>query len=73
MFRELGYRPWEARALNKLGRLLDDKGDPAGACWAWHSALGIFRELDMPEAAEVATRLDPLGLDTSGNEAATPP
>jgi tetratricopeptide (TPR) repeat protein len=72
VFRQLGYRPWEARALNNLGRLLDDKGDPTGARRAWHSALGIFCELDMPEAAEVATRLNPLGLDTSGNEAATP-
>jgi hypothetical protein len=38
--------------------LLADKGDLTAACRAWHSALMIFRELDMPEAAEVAAWLD---------------
>jgi DNA-binding SARP family transcriptional activator/predicted negative regulator of RcsB-dependent stress response len=57
-FREFGFRHWEARALNSLGLLLAAKGDPTAARAAWRAALAIFQELDMPEAAEVATRLD---------------
>jgi tetratricopeptide (TPR) repeat protein len=57
-FRDLGHRPWEARALNSLGLLLAAKGDPTAACQAWRSALAIFRELDMPEAGEVAAWLN---------------
>jgi DNA-binding SARP family transcriptional activator/tetratricopeptide (TPR) repeat protein len=56
-FHDIGFRHWEARALNSLGMLLA-KSDPTAACRAWHSALTIFRELDMPEAAEVAAWLD---------------
>lgn len=54
VFRQCGLRQWEARVLYSLGRLETAKGDPAAASSAWHSALAIFRELDMPEAAEVA-------------------
>jgi hypothetical protein len=57
-FHDVGFRSWEARALNSLGLLLADKGDPTGACRARHSALAIFRELGMPEAAEVAAWLE---------------
>jgi tetratricopeptide (TPR) repeat protein len=57
-FRDLGYRPWEAQALNSLGRLHAAKDDLAAARAAWRSALAIFRELNMPEAAEVAARLE---------------
>jgi DNA-binding SARP family transcriptional activator/tetratricopeptide (TPR) repeat protein len=57
-FRDLGYRQWEARALNSLGSLQAAMGDMAAARAAWHLALAIFQELDMPEAAEVAARLD---------------
>jgi tetratricopeptide (TPR) repeat protein len=56
-FQGLGFRPWEARALNSLGMLLATRGDPTAACRAWRSALAIFRELDMPEASDVAARL----------------
>jgi tetratricopeptide (TPR) repeat protein len=56
--RDLGYRPWEARALHSLGLLLAEEGDLTAARAAWHAALAIFQELDMPEAAEVAARLD---------------
>jgi tetratricopeptide (TPR) repeat protein len=56
-FREFGFRNWEARALNSLGLLLVAKSDPTAARRAWRAALAIFQELDMPEAAEVATRL----------------
>jgi hypothetical protein len=38
--------------------LLADNGDLTAACQAWHSALAIFRELGMPEAAGVAAWLD---------------
>jgi DNA-binding SARP family transcriptional activator/tetratricopeptide (TPR) repeat protein len=57
-FRELGHRSWEARALNSLGRLHAAKGDPAAASSAWRPALTIFGDLRMPEATEVAARLD---------------
>ena len=57
MFRELGRPLWEARACNSLGALLATRGDLTAACRAWHSTLAIFRELDMPEAADVAARL----------------
>jgi DNA-binding SARP family transcriptional activator/predicted negative regulator of RcsB-dependent stress response len=57
-FRDLELRHWEARVFNSLGLLLDAKGDPTAACRVWHSALAILRELDMPEAAEVAARLE---------------
>jgi DNA-binding SARP family transcriptional activator/predicted negative regulator of RcsB-dependent stress response len=56
-FREFGFRNWEAHALNSVGLLLAAKGDPTAARWAWRAALAIFQELDMPTAAEVATRL----------------
>jgi DNA-binding SARP family transcriptional activator len=56
-FHDIGFRPWEARALNSLGMLLA-KSDPTAAGQARHSALAIFRELGMPEAAEVAAWLD---------------
>jgi hypothetical protein len=58
VFRELGYRPWEARALSSLGRLRAAKQDREGAFSAWLDALAIFGELGMPEATEVAARLD---------------
>jgi DNA-binding SARP family transcriptional activator/uncharacterized protein HemY len=57
-FSDLGYGPWEARVLNSLGMLHAAKDDPAAARAAWRSALAIFRELNMPEAAEVAARLE---------------
>jgi hypothetical protein len=57
VFRQCGLRQWEARVLNSFGMLHAARGDPAAASSAWHSALAIFRELDMPEAAEVAARL----------------
>jgi DNA-binding SARP family transcriptional activator/predicted negative regulator of RcsB-dependent stress response len=60
-FHDIGFRPWEARALTSLGMLLADKGDLTAACRAWRSALTIFRELDMPEAAEVAAWLEDQG------------
>jgi DNA-binding SARP family transcriptional activator/predicted negative regulator of RcsB-dependent stress response len=59
VFRDLGYRRWEARALDSLGLLLAAKGDRIAARSAWRSALAILRELDMPEATEVAGRLNP--------------
>jgi hypothetical protein len=34
------------------------KGDPAAVSSAWHNALAIFCEVDMPEAAEVTAWLD---------------
>jgi hypothetical protein len=58
VFRERGLRQWEARALDRLGALLAAKGDSIGACRAWRSALAIFREFGMPEATEVAARLE---------------
>jgi DNA-binding SARP family transcriptional activator/tetratricopeptide (TPR) repeat protein len=58
VFRERGLRPWEARALDSLGMLLAAKGDSIGACRVWRSTLAIFRELGMPEATEVAARLE---------------
>jgi DNA-binding SARP family transcriptional activator/tetratricopeptide (TPR) repeat protein len=61
-FCERGLRHWEARALNSHGRLQAAKGDPAAASSACHSALAIFRELDMPEAPEVAAWLKRQGL-----------
>jgi hypothetical protein len=57
-FRNLGYRPREAQVLNSLGLLLAAKSDPTAAGSAWQTALAIFRELHMPEATEVAVRLD---------------
>jgi len=57
-FRERGLRHWEARALNSFGMLLAAKREQAAAGTAWQSALVIFRELDMPEAADVAARLE---------------
>jgi DNA-binding SARP family transcriptional activator/tetratricopeptide (TPR) repeat protein len=56
--RDLGFRSREAQVLNSLGMLLAAEGDPTAACQAWHSALTIFHELDMPEAEEVAAWLD---------------
>jgi DNA-binding SARP family transcriptional activator len=58
VFRDLGYRHSEARVLNSLGLLLATRGDRNAARSAWRDALAIFRELDMPEAVEVAARLD---------------
>jgi hypothetical protein len=58
VLRKFGNRPWEARTLDSLGRLLDDKGDPTGARQAWHGALAILQELGMPEATEVAAWLE---------------
>ena len=58
MLHERGLRPWEARTLDSLGTLLDDKGDHTAARQAWHGALAIFRELGMPEATEVAAWLE---------------
>jgi tetratricopeptide (TPR) repeat protein len=55
-FHDIGFRSWEARALTSLGTLLA-KRDPTAAYRAWKSALAIFRELNMPEAADVAARL----------------
>jgi tetratricopeptide (TPR) repeat protein len=60
--RDLELRHWEARVLNSLGLLLDAKGDPAAARSAWQAALAMFRQLDMPEAANVASRLEDQGL-----------
>jgi tetratricopeptide (TPR) repeat protein len=57
LFRDLGYRPLEARALNSLGMLLATRGDLTAGCRAWHGALAIFRELGMSEVAKVAVRL----------------
>ena len=57
VFYERGLRQWEARVLSSLGTLLAAKGEQAAAGTAWQSALAIFRELGMPEAAEVAARL----------------
>jgi hypothetical protein len=37
--------------------LLAAKRDWTAACSAWRAALAIFRELHMPEAADVAARL----------------
>jgi DNA-binding SARP family transcriptional activator/tetratricopeptide (TPR) repeat protein len=54
---DIGLRPWEAWVLTSLGLLHADKGEPTAACRAWRAALVIFRELGMPEAAEVAARL----------------
>jgi DNA-binding SARP family transcriptional activator/predicted negative regulator of RcsB-dependent stress response len=58
VFCEHGLRHWEARALNSQGRLLVAKGEQTAASTAWQSALAIFRELDLPEAPEVAALLD---------------
>jgi DNA-binding SARP family transcriptional activator len=55
-FHDIGFRSWEARALNSLGMLLA-KSDPTAARQARHSALAIFGELGMPEAADAAGRL----------------
>jgi hypothetical protein len=33
------------------------KSDPTAACRTWKAALAIFRELGIPEAADVAERL----------------
>ena len=63
-FQDIGFRPWEARALSSLGLLLAVKGDPTAACRAWRSALAILRELDMPEAADVAPLAKPPTLAT---------
>jgi DNA-binding SARP family transcriptional activator/predicted negative regulator of RcsB-dependent stress response len=60
-FRDLELRHWEARVLNSLGLLLDAKGDPAAARSAWQAALAMFCQLDMPEAAKVASWLDDQG------------
>ena len=57
-FHDIGFRAWEARALNSLGMLLAVRGDLTAACRAWRSALGIFRELGMPEAIELAAQLN---------------
>jgi DNA-binding SARP family transcriptional activator len=57
VFRERGLRHWEARTLKSLGVLLVAKGEQAAVTTTWQSALAILRELDMPEAAEVAARL----------------
>jgi DNA-binding SARP family transcriptional activator/tetratricopeptide (TPR) repeat protein len=65
VFRDLGFRHWEARVLNSLGLLLAAKGDHDAACSAWRAALTILRELDMPEAADVAARLDQPGSTLS--------
>jgi DNA-binding SARP family transcriptional activator len=59
VFRERGLRLWQARALDSLGKLRAAKGDQRAARSAWRPALTIFRELDMPEATEVAARLNP--------------
>jgi hypothetical protein len=48
VFRDLGYRSWEARALNSLGVLLATRGDLTAACRAWRSALAIFRSWACP-------------------------
>jgi DNA-binding SARP family transcriptional activator len=58
VLRDLGYRHLEARVLNSLGLLLATRGDRNAARSAWRAALAIFRELDMPEAVDVAARLD---------------
>jgi DNA-binding SARP family transcriptional activator/tetratricopeptide (TPR) repeat protein len=55
-FRDIGFRSGEAQTLNSLGMVLA-KSDPAAAYRAWMSGLAIFRELGMPEAADVAARL----------------
>jgi DNA-binding SARP family transcriptional activator len=57
VFCEHGLRHWEARALTSQGRLLVAKGEQTAASTAWHSALAIFHELDMPQAAEVTALL----------------
>ena len=55
--RRLGERYEQARALEGLADLLDASGDPAGARRTWAGALAIYADLHVPEAHDVAERL----------------
>jgi DNA-binding SARP family transcriptional activator/tetratricopeptide (TPR) repeat protein len=58
IFRALGLRPREASALDSLGHVLAARGDRVAAQHTWHAAQAIFLELGMPEATEMAGRLN---------------
>lgn len=53
-----GVRRSEAEALCVLGDLLHDNGQTSAAAKHWQRALTIFDELDIPQAADVAARLN---------------
>jgi DNA-binding SARP family transcriptional activator/Tfp pilus assembly protein PilF len=47
-----------AQTLVRLGDLLAEAGDPAGAHDAWHEALDVFDQIDHPDADTVRAKLD---------------
>jgi predicted negative regulator of RcsB-dependent stress response len=56
-----GDRFEEAGIASRLGDSLLASGQPADAAEAWQQALGLYIELDDPEAASVRLRLAQLG------------
>jgi DNA-binding SARP family transcriptional activator len=54
---DLGLPLWSARALAGLGDLHEASGDDDNALAAWSQAHAIFQRLDVPEAGELADRL----------------
>jgi tetratricopeptide (TPR) repeat protein len=57
-YRELGDRVSEAAVLIHLGDTQEATGNVTTARDTWRRALGIFEDLDQPDAAEARVRLD---------------
>jgi DNA-binding SARP family transcriptional activator/tetratricopeptide (TPR) repeat protein len=58
LFHQIGEPRRQAQSLECLGSTLASDGRQADAIDAWRRALAIFQDLDAPEAAELAARLE---------------
>jgi DNA-binding SARP family transcriptional activator/tetratricopeptide (TPR) repeat protein len=64
LYRVAGDRYEEAASLRKLGDLHRDAGDLGAARTAWRHALGIFADIEKPDADEVRAAL--AAIDRTG-------
>jgi DNA-binding SARP family transcriptional activator len=62
--RYIGDRHQEAVTLHRLGDTHKDAGDTVAARAAWTQALAILSELNHPDAEDVHTKLNRLGMPT---------
>jgi tetratricopeptide (TPR) repeat protein len=58
LFHDIGERHGASISLTHLGESQHARGDTAAARAAWEQALAIVTDLDLPEAAELAAKLD---------------
>jgi DNA-binding SARP family transcriptional activator/tetratricopeptide (TPR) repeat protein len=66
MYQEFGDRYYEAGTLDSLGDTYLAADDLESAAKAWRDAVAILDELDLPEAAELRTKLSNVASMTGG-------